>query len=168
MPPAKSPKKRTKKRKLVLLDTGPLVGLYNEKDDWHTRCKSFFGGEDSYDYLLTQAVIAEVVYHIQQDKHPEAASRVVVSFLADIEDGIFEVHEFTSNYISRIKKLRSQYPDQKVDFADLSLVVAAEERQIGEIVTIDLKDFGFLKFEFGSKKRKVAKAFSLIVPGAEK
>lgn len=150
-----------------MLDTGPLVALYNSNDDWHKRCKDFFGEEERFNYLLTQAVIGEVIYHIQKGKSNKAASKAVVSFLEDIESGLFAVHELSEDYITRMKTIRSQYLDQKLDFADISLVLAAEDRQISEVVTIDLKDFGYLKYKFVSKKTKTLKPFRVIAPELE-
>lgn len=89
MPRLKShkPKVATAKQ-TVLLDTGPIVGLYNEKDDWHERCMEFFGSITHYEYLLTHAVICEVLFHIQQDKHTNAASAAAISFDTNSEQCI--------------------------------------------------------------------------------
>lgn len=164
MPQKKSLKATsTKKRELVLLDTGPLVGLYNKRDDWHTRCNAFFKQDIGYDYLLTQAVICEVVFHIQKDEHVQAASKAVIHFLGLIDGNKLQVHELESGYVLRIKQLREKYEDKKLDFADLSLVLAAEDRQIDQVVTLDRKDFGFLKFKSGSG-RKQEQGFRIILP----
>jgi len=97
----------TNAKTTVLLDTGPLVGLYNEKDDWHSRCKAFLTLEERYEFILTQAVIGEVIYHVQKDKHAKAASRAVISLLELIEKGPIQVHELSRDYISRLKQLQA-------------------------------------------------------------
>jgi len=152
-----------RQREVVLLDAGPLVGLYNENDDWHDRCKRFFGQEDRYDYLLTHAVLCEVVFHIQKDRDAKAASEAVVSLLELIEKGELKLHDDGDDYVARIKSLRLDYMDKKLDIADLSLVLAAEDRQIGKIVTIDRKDFGFLTYKKLGKSAEHL-AFTIILP----
>jgi len=159
--PAKA--KASGRRELVLLDTGPIVGLYNENDDWHDRCEEFFGQEIRYDYLLTHAVLCEVIFHIQKDRHANAASEAVISFLKLIEDDKLRLHDDDDSYVSRIKHLRSKYMDKKLDIADLSLVLAAEDHQIQKIVTIDRKDFGFLTFRKSGKGNKRS-GFTIILP----
>jgi uncharacterized protein len=154
--------KASRRRELVLLDTGPIVGLYNENDEWHKRCEEFFGQENRYDYLLTHAVLCEVIFHIQKDKHAKAASEAVLSFLKLVEDNVLRLHEHNAGFISRIKSLRSKYMDKKLDVADLSLVLAAEDCQIQKIVTIDRKDFSFLTFKKSGTNKPVA--FTIILP----
>lgn len=154
-------------RQLVLLDSGPLVGLYNKNDNWHERCKTFFGSEERFDYVLTQAVIAEVIYHIQRGKNAEAAAKAVSNFLQGVENHVFKVHEFHNPYyLSRIRHLHGIYRDKKLDFADLSLIVAAEELKIAQIVTVDVRDFSFLKFETKRQTVRVQRSFYPIIPGA--
>lgn len=159
--------KAKRSRELVLLDTGPIVGLYNESDNWHERCEEFFGQEDRYDYLLTHAVLCEAIFHIQKDRHAEAASEAVIDLLEKIENGQLKLHSVDEHdYVSRLKELREKYSDQKLDVADLSLVIAAEDRQIGKIVTIDRKDFGFLTYEKTGRVPRQS-AFTVILPELE-
>ncbi len=170
MPQKKSPKAKKaispKNRELVLLDTGPVVGLFNSRDDWHEKCKLFFGQVNYYDFLLTHAVVCEVVFHIQQAKHAGSASAAVDNFLRMIEQGDLKLHKDNSEYISRIRALRQKYSDKKVDIADLSLILAAEDCQISKIVTIDQKDFRFLTFARDNKVRSQVH-FEIILPQLE-
>jgi predicted nucleic acid-binding protein len=113
---------------------------------------------------LTHAVIGEVIFHVQQDKHAKAASKATISFLSYIENGIFQVHELSGDYVSRMKIHRAKYLDKKLDFADLSLVLAAEDRQLDKIVTIDQRDFGYLKYGRKTKQKTVQAGFTVILP----
>jgi predicted nucleic acid-binding protein len=135
------------------LDSGPIIGLYNENDEWHARCEKFFGETSNITFVLTQAVIVEAVYYIQKDRSVGSAVDAVVSFLNDVANGIYILHPLDAASIGRIKNLRLKYRDhKKLDFADLSLVIAAEDLKIGEIVTVDQKDFSKLQWQRESKR----------------
>ena len=150
--------------KKVLLDTGPIVGLFNDEDDWHLRCKSFFG-KAKYKYVLTQSVVCEVVYMLQKSRSKKHAMIATDQFLGAVEDEIFDLCEFGFGSFGRIRQLRKQYSDQRrLDFTDLSLVIAAEILQIGEVVTIDRNDFSILRWRLNRKNGCQEKAFSVILP----
>ncbi len=135
-----------KRRVKVLLDTGPIIGLFNEQENSHESYKSFFG-QAQFQYVVTEAVIGEVIYKLQKEKRGSRAIQAVVAFLKDVYDGRYMLYPLNREHMNRIKDLRNQYSDQKkLDFADLSLVVAAEDLTIGDIVTIDKKDFEKLRW----------------------
>lgn len=105
----------------------------------------------------------EVVFHIQKGRDAKAASEAVVQLLEIIENGELKLHDDSDEYVARIKGLRKDYMDKKLDIADLSLVLAAEDRQIDKNVTIDQKDFGFLTYKkLGKSGEKLA--FTIILP----
>lgn len=105
----------------------------------------------------------EVVFHNQKDRDAKAASKAVVNLLELIEEGELKLHDDRDDYVARIKSLRLNYTDKKLDIADLSLVLAAEDRKIGKIVTIDRKDFGFLTYKKLGKSAEQL-AFTIILP----
>lgn len=118
-------------RKSFLLDAGPIIGLFNEEDDWHQRCVEFFGNVD-IPFVTTEAVISEVVYFLQKAKTGRVQrNKAITRLFDDIEKDLYSVHFLTKSHLSRIKNLRLQYDDQRLDYADLSLVVAAEDLNLG-------------------------------------
>jgi uncharacterized protein len=142
--------------KSVLLDAGPIIGLFNEDDEWHIRCKNFFSTE-TYQYHLTLPVLTEAIYRIEKDRSRSRAAEATSELLKDVAEGLYTVHEIVAGDFTRMKKLRLQYKDQKLDFADLTLVIAAEKLGHGRIVTIDQNDFQRLRW-------KENKAFEIILP----
>lgn len=161
------PKKTTRRRQSVLLDAGPIIGLYNENDEWHDRCEAFFGQTTQFTYIITQAVLVEAVYYLQKDPSAGSAVNAVVSLLGDVENGIYILHPLDAVSIGRIKDLRLKYKDhKKLDFADLSLVIVAEDLNIGDIVTLDQKDFSKLKWQRKSKRGPQLTGFKIILPEA--
>jgi uncharacterized protein len=145
-------------RQRSLLDSGPLIGLYNEEDEWHTRCLAFFG-ETDLEFFTTEAVIIEVIYRIQKENYLAKALSSITSLLNDVATDFYKVHFFGKEDISRIKELRLKYWDQKsLDYADLSLVVAAERLNLSDIITIDNNDFQKLQWH-------ESRHFNVIQPG---
>jgi predicted nucleic acid-binding protein len=55
-------------------------------------------------------------------------------------------------------RLMEQYRDCPMDFADASLVAAAQQLQISEVFTVDRNDFYTYRFRVGHEQR----AFSVI------
>lgn len=139
---SRNQRKQLPRRRSVLLDAGPIIGLYNELDYWHEESEYFFGQNDTFNYVVTQAVIAEAIYKIQKERNTKFAVQAVVSLLDDVSNGLYELHALDASSIGRIRDLRSKYSDhRKLDFTDQTLVIAAEDLQIGDVVTIDQNDF---------------------------
>jgi uncharacterized protein len=151
------PRHQQSSRQKVLIDAGPIIGLFNESDRWHKRCKKFFG-EVEYDYVTTEAVVAEVIYKIQKEQHVSKAVKAVSALLDDVIDDLYTLHPIVLADIQRVKALRNKYSDQsKLDFADLTLLIAAEDLKLGTIVTIDLNDFS--KLRWGNNR-----SFNIVLP----
>lgn len=128
------------KRKL-LLDTGPLVALFDQKDKLHPAAKRFFATVDAQ-FFTTWPVITEVCHFIPYRNH--------AGLLQAITAGLFLIVGFDDG-VPRITELSIKYSDQEADFADLSLVYAAEQTGIAEIVTVDVADFSV--YRISGRKR---------------
>lgn len=53
-----------------------------------------------------------------------------------MKEGVI-IHEIKQSDIKRITELTKEYDDRPMDFADATLVIAAEERKIRQIISID-------------------------------
>ncbi len=145
----------------VLLDAGPLIALYNKEDEYHENCKDFFCNR-TFNYILTEAVLAEVIYKIQKQKSedPDPAT-VVSSLIRAAVSGIYDVQFLDKVLLNRLGEIRADNKYiPRLDFADLSLVVCAEERNLAKIVTIDTRDFNRLKW----KSKSGVRSFEIIDP----
>jgi uncharacterized protein len=137
------PRRNRSRLKQVLLDTGPIVGLFNEQDQWHSRCIEFFG-ESRFCYVTTAAVITEALYLIQRDNRLQRALIAAASLVNDVANNLYEVYNLESDDFSLIAGFYEKFNDQKLDFADLSLVAAAQSLELFKVVTIDRRHFELL------------------------
>ena len=114
----------------VLIDTGPLIALFDRDDKYHTSIVEFIKNTN-YRFISTTAVLTETMYMLDFN------TAVQLSFLEWImKEGII-IHEIKQSNIKRIIGLTKKYSDRPMDFADATLVIAAEERGIRQIISID-------------------------------
>jgi len=114
----------------VLIDTGPLIALFDRDDKYHTSIIEFIKNTN-YRFISTTAVLTETMYMLDFN------TAVQLNFLEWImKEGVI-IHEIKQSNIKRIIDLTKKYSDRPMDFADATLVIAAEERGIRQIISID-------------------------------
>ena len=116
--------------KSILIDAGPLIALFDKSDRYHSQSIQFL---KSYKGILltTWPVITET-------SHMLAFSvRTQIAFLEWINRGGMHLVEIEYSSIVRLIELCNKFQDVPMDLADATLIVAAEERNIKEIATID-------------------------------
>lgn len=114
----------------VLIDTGPLIALFDRDDKYHTSIIEFIKNTN-YRFISTTAVLTETMYMLDFN------TAVQLNFLDWImKEGVI-IHEIKQSNIKRIIDLTKKYSDRPMDFADATLVIAAEERGIRQIISID-------------------------------
>jgi PIN domain protein len=114
----------------VLIDTGPLIALFDRDDKYHTSILEFIKNTN-YRFISTPAVLTETMYMLDFNV------AVQLSFLEWImKEGVI-IHEIKQSNIKRVIDLTRKYSDRPMDFADATLVIAAEERGIRQIISID-------------------------------
>ena len=114
----------------VLIDAGPLIALFDRDDKYHTSIIEFIKNTN-YRFISTTAVLTETMYMLDFN------TAVQLNFLEWImKEGVI-IHEIKQSNIKRIIGLTKKYSDRPMDFADATLVIAAEERGIRQIISID-------------------------------
>ena len=127
------------KLRSLLLDTGPAVAFLDRADpehQWVTRELSDFNG------LLhtTTAVVAEVMHFVVP--HPGGPA-LLVEFLRSTKT---VVHGWSGHKeISQTAALMERYRDSRMDYADATLLLLAEQISIFEILTLDRRGFALFR-----------------------
>ena len=118
--------------KSIVIDSGPLIALFDRSDDWHQLAISFLSGKPGR--LITNLpVITEVTYML--DFSP-ATQR---DFLGWAEQAL-NIDQHTVDDLPRIRTVLEKYQDLPADFADASLVALCERLGHFDVASVD-KDF---------------------------
>ena len=115
----------------VLVDTGALVALIRARDRYHATVTEFFAHFLAGELITTLPVLTEVLHLLPAQLGPSVIELVYGPrwHVPDAAPGL-----------PRITQLMRKYADRPMDFADASLVWAADETGVRHIVTTD-RDF---------------------------
>ena len=114
----------------TLIDAGPLIALFDKSDKYHERARSTLKQGDVR-LTTTWPVITEASHMLDFDV------RAQLGLLQWIYRGGVSIHEIDTDGLNRIIALTEKYQDRPMDLADATLVVAAEDTGIREILSID-------------------------------
>ncbi|MEP0005448.1 MAG: PIN domain-containing protein [Balneola sp.] len=129
--------------KTVFLDTGPLVALFRERDQFHQWVKIELSKND-FRFITCEAVLTETLF--LTNNLPE----VLDSISEMIESGMMVVQSaLVSNPKAVFEKI-NKYNDLKTSLADISLLVLYEEQKDSAIFTTD-SDFLIYRDSQGKK-----------------
>ena len=119
----------------VVVDSGFLIGLFDETDALHKRCRGFLKDYRGR-FLTTEAVLTEALALLSI-----AQQWRCLDWLADsARAGLLHVDREPLDFRG-IEKLARKYADQPMDFADASVVLLAIRSGVREILTADRRDF---------------------------
>lgn len=129
---------------MILVDTGPLVALFDPRDSQHVRCRNLLAA--IRESVLTTVPVLTEVFHM----------------LSPTSQGADRVRDFVSEHglgvwfldgtgLGRAFELMEQYQDHPMDLADASLIVAAETLGARKIFTIDRRDFTAYRIRRGHR-----------------
>ena len=119
--------------KKILIDSGPLIALFDSSDKYHEKSVDFIK-TNKYPLITTLASITETLHLLDFNRNAQ------IDFLEWISRGAVEIHNIENNDFKRLKDLTEKYRDLPMDFADSCLVYIAEKFNINTIATID-RDF---------------------------
>lgn len=131
----------------VIVDSGFLIGLFDDRDPLHQRCREFLRDYRGR-FLTTEAVLAETLALLSVDQQLRC-----LDWLGDAAQIGLLVVDRTPLDFRAAEKLVRKYADQPMDFADASVVLLAVRAGVREILTADQRDFSVYKS--GGKTRFV-------------
>lgn len=129
---------------MILVDTGPLVALFDPLDSAHARCVDALS-EIAEPIATTVPVLTEAFHLLRPGSKGAANLRDFVT-----ASGL-RVLFLDHSGLLRTFELMAQYDDTPMDLADASLVAVAEARNVGTIFTIDRKDFDIYRRRQGHR-----------------
>ena len=132
--------------KKILIDSGPLIALFDASDKYHHEAIDFIKN-NKLPLVTTIASITETLHLLDFNRNAQ------IDFLEWIYRGAVEINNIEKHDFKRLKELTEKYRDFPMDFADSCLVYLAEKLDLNTIATID-RDFTIYRIK-GRRKFKI-------------
>lgn len=130
---------------MILVDTGPLIALFDPKDAEHARCRGVL--KTLEEPLRTTVPVLTEAFHIL------GPGSIGADRLRDfLERRGLSVWFFDEATLTRAFELMEQYADRPMDLADASLVAAAEALGTQKVFSIDRDDFATYRIRRGHRQ----------------
>jgi uncharacterized protein len=129
---------------MILVDTGPLVALFDPKDAQHERCVKAL--KRIREPLSTTIPVLTEAFHMLG---PESVGSDRLREF--VEKGGLSIWFLDRPALTRAFELMEVYADHPMDLADASLVVSAESLGTRKVFTVDRRDFETYKVRRGHR-----------------
>lgn len=127
---------------MILADSGYWIALIDRGDRHHRRALEVSRGLDE-GLLTTWPVLTETCHFLGARHGP----RAVAGFLQLGASGGYQLHAFAPTDLPRLQVLVTRHADLPMDLADASLLLLAELRHDGRILSTDRRDFQAYRFK---------------------
>jgi predicted nucleic acid-binding protein len=107
--------------------------MADREDSEHVRCREAFG-RFAGNLVTTWPVLTEAFYFLDNGPGRDFLWQFILR-------PAVEIITLSLDDISRMRALMGQYASLPMDFADASLVVAAERLRLARVFTLDRRDF---------------------------
>ena len=119
--------------KKILIDSGPLIALFDRKDKYHIASVEFVKTNHS-ELITTLASVTETLHLLDFNRNAQ------VDFLGWVIAGAVTIEPIALDDLQEIKDLIIKYSDLPMDFADACLVFLGDKLNIDQIATVE-RDF---------------------------
>lgn len=128
----------------ALIDTGAILAILDQDDYWHSACTQAFVAL-RIPLLTTEAVLTETFHLIGSSAYN------MQRLWAFVLSGALKVKTVGDSDLLELRSLMTKYKDRPMDFADATLVHAANCESLSVVLTIDHDDFETYRLK-GNKK----------------
>jgi predicted nucleic acid-binding protein len=137
-------------RNAVVVDSGPLIALFDRDDAYHKRVVAFISAHPRLRLITTWAVLNETSALLGS----RVGKQAELDFLTWVERGGVTLVPQDAAALAQIKALIEKYRDLPFDFADASVAVLAEHSGVSQVLTLD-RDFDIYKDARGKRLKNV-------------
>ena len=117
----------------VLVDSGPLLELFNAADHWHARVVAWLQAHPALALVSTWPVLTEVCALLARRVHNQAA----LDFLLWVERGALHVDAPFDSSLAQMRRIAQRFASLPLDLADASIAEAVERLGLRRILSID-------------------------------
>ncbi len=121
----------------ALIDAGPIIALFDKDDQYHQKVMGFMEGFEGR-LISTWPVLTEVSYMLDFNKQTQ------LDFIDWVGEGGIELYNLEQWQLIKVREIVEKYCDLPADFADASLLVAAQAKNLDEIISLD-SDFNIYR-----------------------
>jgi uncharacterized protein len=127
----------------VVVDTGPLIALFDADDAYHASALEFVR-QSRAQLISTMAVVTEAMYVLEESLQARQ------NLLTWIQSGGLTLTEPEAADFERIKELIEKYADLPMDFTDAVVVALCERLGIHHVASVD-RDFAIYRYKGRTK-----------------
>ena len=117
----------------VLIDSGPLLALFNAGDGWHAPVVAWLKQHSDVALVSTWPVLTEVCALLARRVHNQAA----LDFLLWVERGGLRVDAPIEHSLPHMRRIAQRFASLPLDLADASIAEAAERLGLRNILSVD-------------------------------
>jgi len=139
--------------KKILIDSGPLIALFDSYDKYHSVAVNFIK-TNNHPLITTIASVTETLHLLDFNRNAQ------IDFIEWVQRGAVELQNIENCDFERLRELTEKYRNLPMDFADCCLVYLAEKLNINVVATID-RDFSIYRIK-GRRRFKIVP--SMIAP----
>jgi uncharacterized protein len=125
----------------LLVDAGALIAVVNNRDQYHSRISRAFA-EFFGELLTTWPAVAEACHIL-----PAHLGPALLGWLSTTRWRTLSMERAAP----RLRELMLKYADRPMDLADASMVWAAEQTGVRQILTTDRTDFEIYRTKTGQR-----------------
>lgn len=137
-------------RNAVVVDSGPLIALFDRDDAWHGLVVNFLRKHPGLRLIATWAVLNETGALLGS----RVGKQAELDFLAWVERGGLTVAPQEAAALQGIRALIEKYRDLPFDFADAGVAILAAETGIAQVLTLD-RDFDIYRDAQGKRLKNL-------------
>ena len=117
----------------VLVDSGPLLALFNAADHWHVRVLAWLQAQPGAQLITTWPVATEVCALLARRIGNPAA----LDFLRWAQRGGIQLDQAQDHSLAEVLHISERFASLPFDLADASIAEAAARLKIRQVLTID-------------------------------
>ena len=117
----------------VLVDSGPLIALFNGADRWHAPVLRWLQANPQSTLISTWCVATEVCALLARRIHNDCA----LDFLRWVERGGLTLERAVDGSLTELLRLRERFASLPFDLADASVAEATARLKIRHLISID-------------------------------
>ena len=117
----------------VLVDSGPLIALFNGADRWHAPVVAWLQANPAATLVSTWCVATEVCALLARRLHNEAA----LDFLRWAQRGGLTLDRAVDGSLTEVLRISERFANLPFDLADASIAEAAARLKLKHLLSID-------------------------------